>query len=181
MTVYHADHDHLISNHGEVQPVRKSRYQSSTFLAMNLREAEGKRGHSGQKLVEGCTKLAPKPGLAVFVPSFGIEQLPLGLRAEDDRSTHRPPLNFFRTSSQGIAVEGSASCSARRRSNSAACSEDRPNAASRSASSRLSHRAKAKSTRSLAGSFKSAAITSGAIGTSCHEFPEPAIYLAVEV
>ena len=113
MAVHDTYHDHPITNQGEVRPVGKSRNQSSTFVAVNLRNAVGKSPHSGQILVE------------------------LGLRAEDDRSIHRPPLSFFQTSSQGIAVEGSAS------------------AASWSASSRLSHRAKAKSTRSLAGSFKS--------------------------
>jgi hypothetical protein len=92
MPVHDTNHNHLVANQGEVQTVGKSRDQSSTLVAMNLGKAEGRIPNSGQNLVERHTKLAAKPGAAVFVPSLCIEPLPLSLRAEDDRSTHRPPL-----------------------------------------------------------------------------------------
>lgn len=73
MSVHDTDYNDLITNQGEVETVGKSRDQSSTFVAMNLGKAEGQGPDSGQKLVECLTKLAAKPGSAVFVPSLGIE------------------------------------------------------------------------------------------------------------
>lgn len=63
MAVHDTQHDHLITNQGEVQAVGKSWNQSATFVAVNLRKAEGKSTHSAQDFVEGARNSRPSPRL----------------------------------------------------------------------------------------------------------------------
>ncbi len=173
--MYHPYNNYRVVNQGEVQSVWKPRHKCPPLLSVNKRKTTRQGTHPRQRLIKGHAELVTEPGSAALVPTLGVENLALGLRSKDDGPTHRPPINFFRTSSQGIALDGSARWSAKRRSNSAISSGVSSTAASRSASARLSHKASAKSTRSLAGSFSNSAICSGATSTSCHESCGPAI------
>ena len=166
--------DDLTVEESEIQRIRKTGNDRAPLVVMHRRERQRELTDSVDRGLDRSAKSLPEIGMTILELPLSFEQLVLRSRAEDDNRSHRPPESVLRTSSHGMAVDGSASCSAKRRSSSATNSGVNSNEASRSASSRLSQRASAKSARSLDGNLSSASITSGAMMSSSHESDEQA-------
>jgi hypothetical protein len=82
--VHHCQHDQFIGDDTEIDRVRKPWNEGSARFTMNARIGETVPGDSRQGTVDRRTEGAPEPGLLVFIPGLGIEQLRLGLRPKNE-------------------------------------------------------------------------------------------------
>jgi hypothetical protein len=101
------NHD-LVRQDAEEHAVRKPPNNSAARGTMNSRKGQWpfKNGRNGQ--VDLSRELPAKPGLLVIVPTPRIEEFSLRLRPNDQAVGHSRFSSFRRTSSQGIALLGSA-------------------------------------------------------------------------
>jgi hypothetical protein len=161
--------------HPKVDPEGKLAHHRATDLTMNQRKRRRVRPDALDGPVYCVRESLAQSRLLLFVPSSRGAGFFFGLRPKDDTVSHVPSASFRRTSRQGIADLGWASCSAQRRSSSARCSNPSSSSASRSSSVRLSQRVIASSARSPAGSFSSSPRSVGNIDQSFHGIRSKAI------
>jgi hypothetical protein len=78
--VHHCQHDQFIGDDTEIDRVWKPWNERSACFAMNALIGERVPDDSCEGNIDRRTEGAPEPGLLVFVPGLGVEQLRLGLR-----------------------------------------------------------------------------------------------------
>ncbi len=109
--VKHSIDHYRVADHSEYDSVRKSVRVDPT----NLKSAVT---HAVQKWVtrktdhlrpHGSEKLSAQAGLLPFVPGFGLQQVVIHFRTDQELVAHSPSLRLRRASncSQGMAVAGS--------------------------------------------------------------------------
>jgi hypothetical protein len=117
-----AQNDDFVMQHLKEDCIRKATKDGAADLAVNAREAQRQLLDTFDRALNFGGEVLSKAWTPCFVPVSTGEKLTLSLRADDEPKTHYSPLSFLRTSSHGIPEAGSARCSLKRRSSSAACS-----------------------------------------------------------
>ena len=98
--MHDSQHDDLVGHGAEVDGVREPMHQCTARFAVDVGIGERMLGDAGRRPVD--------------LGDEGVEDLGLGFPPKDKARRHAPRASFRRTSSQGMAEPGFATCSAMR-------------------------------------------------------------------
>ena len=112
--MHYSQYDDLVRRGAEVNGVREPMHQRTARFTVDAGIGERMLDDTGQHPVDLGDEGLSKTRLLVVVPASGVEDLGLGFRPKDKAGRDAPPASFRRTSSQGMAEPGFATCSAMR-------------------------------------------------------------------
>src|SRR5262245_45893610 len=121
-TMHNTKNNDFVFQYAVEHCVWKAAQDCAPDLPVHTRVCERALGDGHDRDVHFCTEKCSKSRSARFVPVACLEKLCLGLGPKDEPQNQAPSLSLRRTSTHGTAELGSARCSLRRRSSSAACS-----------------------------------------------------------
>ena len=105
--MHHCEHDDVFRQLSEIDAVRESSNDRPSRGSVDFRESEWLIQNALEGIVDSRNERQPETRASGLVPTLRLDDILLGLRAEDNwGQAQRVPCSRLRISSQGIAASG---------------------------------------------------------------------------